>query len=420
MSVHVTRLAGGLTVASDRMESVETVSVGVYVDVGTRHETAATNGVAHILEHMAFKGTTTRSARDIAEQIEAVGGQMNAHTGREQTAYYVKLLKEDLDLGVELIADILQNSVFDPEELERERGVILQELGQVEDTPDDVIFDRFGEIAYPDQAVGRPVLGKADIIASLPRQALVDFRSAFYAAPRMVLCAAGRLDHAHLLRLAEARFSGLSASSHDGLVAARWEGGEYRQDDDLEQVHLTIGFPGVSYTDPDFWSANVLATVLGGGMSSRLFQEVRERRGLCYAISAWSSSLVDGGNFGVYTGTGPDAVAELVPVLAEELRRIAATPPAAEEMARARAQLRAGLLMGLESTSARMDALGSQILTYGRPLPPEEIVAQVESVSAEQVAAAGRRLFAGAPALAAIGPLRRLESLAAIRGRLSA
>jgi predicted Zn-dependent peptidase len=410
MSVQVSKLANGLTVASDAMASVETVSVGVYVDVGTRHERAETNGVAHILEHMAFKGTTTRSARDIAEQIEAVGGQMNAHTGREQTAYYVKVLKEDLELGVELIADILQNSVFDPEELERERGVILQELGQVEDTPDDVIFDRFGEVAYPEQAVGRPVLGKADIIASLPRQSLIDFRGAFYAAPRMMLCAAGRT---------EARFAALPSVTADGIVPARWEGGEYREDDDLEQVHLTIGFPGVSHTDPDFWAANVLATVLGGGMSSRLFQELRERRGLCYSVSAWSSSLVDGGSFGVYTGTGPDAVAELVPVLAEELRRIATEPPPAAEMARARAQIRAGLLMGLESTSARMDALGSQILTYGRPLPPDEIVARIDAVTAEHVAASGRRLFAGTPALAAIGPLARLEPLSRIRARLA-
>jgi predicted Zn-dependent peptidase len=417
MSVTVSRLANGLTVATDRMESVETVSVGVYVDVGTRHEEAETNGVAHILEHMAFKGTTTRTARDIAEQIDAVGGQMNAHTGREQTAYYVKLLKGDLELGVDIIADILLNSVFSPDELERERGVILQELGQVEDTPDDVIFDRFGEIAYPGQAVGRPVLGTAEIIATLPRQALVDFRARFYGATRMVLCAAGRVDHGELVRLAERRFVSLAHSAGDAIEPARWEGGEYRKKDDLEQIHMTLGFPGVSYTDEDYWAANMLATILGGGMSSRLFQEVRERRGLCYAISAWSASLVDGGSFGIYTGTGPDAVVELVPVLTEELRRAGEAAPA-DEIARARAQIRAGTLMGLESTSARMDALGSQILIYGRPLPPEEIVARVEAVDAAHIARVARRLFAGQPSLAAIGPIARLESLAKIRGRL--
>jgi predicted Zn-dependent peptidase len=417
MSVKVSKLANGLTVATDRMESVETVSVGVYVDVGTRQEEAEANGVAHILEHMAFKGTTTRTARDIAEQIDAVGGQMNAHTGREQTAYYVKLLKEDLELGVDIIADILLNSVFSPDELERERGVILQELGQVEDTPDDVIFDRFGEIAYPGQAVGRPVLGTAEIIATLPRQALVDFRARFYGASRMVLCAAGRVDHGELVRLAERRFASLAHSAGDAIEPARWEGGEYRKKDDLEQIHMTLGFPGVSYTDEDYWAANVLATILGGGMSSRLFQEVRERRGLCYAISAWSASLVDGGSFGIYTGTGPDAVVELVPVLTEELRRAGEAAPA-DEIARARAQIRAGTLMGLESTSARMDALGSQILIYGRPLPPEEIVARVEAVDAAHIARVARRLFAGPPTLAAIGPIARLESLAKIRDRL--
>lgn len=418
MSIKTTKLSNGLTVATDHMASVETVSVGVYVDVGTRQEEAETNGVAHILEHMAFKGTTTRSARDIAEQIEAVGGQMNAHTGREQTAYYVKLLKEDLTLGVDIIADILLNSVFAPDELERERGVILQELGQVEDTPDDVIFDRFGEVAYPDQAVGRPVLGKADIIASLPRQALVDFCESFYGASHMVFCAAGRVDHAELVRLAESRFAALRPLGRNGIKPARWHGGEFRQEDDLEQVHMTLGFPGVSYTDDDYWAANVLATVLGGGMSSRLFQEVRERRGLCYAISAWSGSLVDGGSFGIYTGTGPEAVVELVPVLAEELKRAAIAAPI-EEISRARAQIRASLLMGLESTSARMDALGSQILTYGRPLSTEEIVARVNAVDADNIARVARRIFTGAPTMAAIGPIGRLETLEKIRARLA-
>jgi predicted Zn-dependent peptidase len=417
MTIKITKLSNGLTVATDHMTSVETVSVGVYVDVGTRQEEAETNGVAHILEHMAFKGTTTRSARDIAEQIEAVGGQMNAHTGREQTAYYVKLLKEDLTLGVDIIADILLNSVFAPDELERERGVILQELGQVEDTPDDVIFDRFGEVAYPDQAVGRPVLGRAEIISTLPRQALVDFRESFYGASRMVFCAAGRVDHDELVRLAQGRFSALRPVGSDGLRPARWQGGEYREEDDLEQVHMTLGFPGVSYTDDDYWAANVLATMLGGGMSSRLFQEVRERRGLCYAISAWSGSLVDGGSFGIYTGTGPEAVVELVPVLTEELKRASIAAPM-DEIARARAQIRAGLLMGLESTSARMDALGSQILTYGRPLPTEEIVARVNAVDGENIARVARRIFSGAPTMAAIGPIGRLETLAKIRARL--
>src|SRR4030095_4579871 len=209
--VQVTRLPNGLTVASDPMDSVESVSVGVYVAVGTRHERAAHNGVAHLREHRAFKGTATRSARDIAEQVEAVGGIMNAHTGREQTAYYVKLLKEDLALGVDLLADILINSVFDADELDRERGVILQEIGQVEDTPDDVIFDHFQAAAYPQQSLGRPVLGTADIIKNVPRRAVIDYQRRHYGASTMVVAASGRLEHERLVKLAERAFGQLGA-----------------------------------------------------------------------------------------------------------------------------------------------------------------------------------------------------------------
>jgi predicted Zn-dependent peptidase len=418
MSVRVTKLASGLTVASDAMASVETVSVGVYVGVGTRQEEASANGVAHFLEHMAFKGTATRSARDIAEQIEAVGGQMNAHTGREQTAYYVKLLKEDLALGVDIIADILLNSTFAAEEIERERGVILQELGQVEDTPDDRLFDRFGETAYPEQAIGRPILGTSDIIENLPREALLRFRAEHYGADQMVLCAAGKLDHDELVRLGELAFASLPRRASTPLTTARWSGGEYRETDELEQIHLALGFPGVSFVDRDYWSANLLATILGGGMSSRLFQELRERRGLCYAVSAWASSLIDGGGFGVYTGTGPEQVGELMPVLVDELRR-AFVPPSAEEIARAKAQIRAGVLMGLESTSARLDALGSQILIYGRPMPPQEIIQRIDEVTDEQIAAVARRFVSGAPTIAAIGPIESLMRIDEIRRRLS-
>lgn len=409
MSVKLTRLSNGLIVASDRMDTVESVSVGIYVAAGTRHEGPAENGVAHLLEHMAFKGTTTRSARDIAEQVEAVGGYMNAATGREQTAYYVKLLKEDLALGVELIADIILNSVYDPAELERERGVILQELGQVEDTPDDVIFDHFHEVAYPGQALGRPVLGKAEIIRAIPREAVMGFQQRRYGGQTMVLAAAGRLDHDVLVALAEKAFAKLPPRAEAHNEAARFSGGAFRAASDLEQVHLVLGFPAVSYTDPDYYAVQVLATLLGGGMSSRLFQELRENRGLCYAVSSFAASYVDGGVFGIYTGTGDDSVAEMMPVLAEQLRgvRHAITPG---ELGRARAQMKAGLLMSLESPNARADALGGQMLIFGRPISPEETAARIDAVSADDVLRAARRVFAGAPVLAAMGPLDHLES----------
>jgi predicted Zn-dependent peptidase len=418
-SVRIDTLQGGLRVATDRMEQVETVSVGVYVGAGTRHEPKALNGVAHMLEHMAFKGTATRDAKAIAEEIENVGAFMNAHTGREQTAYYIKCLKEDVDLALDILSDIFLNSAFDPAEFERERGVILQELGQVEDTPDDVIFDRFQETAFPDQAIGRPVLGTADIIKTLPRAAALDWRNGIYAPGNVVIAASGNLDPARFLARSSELFGSWHGAGQANEEPARYRGGEFRDDSDLEQAHLVLGFPGVGVRDPDYWAVQVYATLLGGGMSSRLFQEIREKRGLCYSISSHASSFADGGVFDVYTGTGEQEMKELIPALVAELRGSRALPQAAE-VRRAKAQMRAGLLMSLESTNARMDALGANLLIFGRDITPEEVSAKVEAVTAEDIARVATRILSGKPTLAALGPLAKLDPLAAIAARLAA
>lgn len=417
MTVRVTTLPNGLRVATDRMDSVETVSVGVWIGVGTRQEAAEFNGVAHMLEHMAFKGTTSRSARDIAEQIEAVGGSMNAHTSREQTAYFIKALKEDLPLAVDLLADILLRSTYDPDELQRERSVILQELGQAEDTPDDIIFDHFQEAAFPQQALGRPVLGRASIIEQLPREALVDFRLRHYGASGMILVAAGNLDHEAFVELVRKGFADLTPAGDMSYEASRYVGGEHRADQELEQVHLVLGFPGVSFTDPDYYGSMVLATLLGGGMSSRLFQEIREQRGLAYAVSAFSAPYLDGGVFAVYAGTGEKEMKELMAVLSEQLRDVRSPPPE-DEVRRARTQMKAGLLMSLESTGARMEGLGSQLLIYGRPIPVDEIVRRIDGVTPKDVARAAQRVFGGRPTVAAMGPLGGLESYDRLVARL--
>jgi predicted Zn-dependent peptidase len=418
MSVQVTILPNGLRVATDHMPQVETASVGVWIGVGTRQEAPEVNGVAHMLEHMAFKGTDTRSARDIAEQVEAVGGSMNAHTSREQTAYFLKVLKEDVKLAVDILADILMRSIYDPTELARERAVILQELGQAEDTPDDIIFDKFQEAAYPDQALGRPVLGRAEIIGRLPRDALVDFRTRHYGAQAMTVCAAGNIDHATLVALVSQAFADLPTSGDVSYESARYVGGEYRDAQDLEQVHLAVGFPGVSFADPDYYSSMVLATVLGGGMSSRLFQEIREQRGLAYGVSAYAAPYLDGGMFGVYAGTGEKETPELVQVLFEQLAGMRVPAPE-EEVHRARTQMRAGILMSQESTGARMEGLGTQLLIYGRPVPVEEMLRKIEAVSPDDVARVAHRIFAGRPTLAAIGPLGGLESYENLVSRLA-
>ena len=419
MSARVTTLPGGLRVVTEDMPWVETVSLGVWVDVGTRNEPAEINGVAHLLEHMAFKGTERRSARLIAEEVENVGGHLNAYTSREQTAFYAKVLKEDVPLGVDILSDILQHSTFDAAELERERTVIIQEIGQAADTPDDVIFDRFQEQAYPDQAMGRPVLGEAEIIKTIGRDAVAGYMNQHYAADRMVLSAAGALDHDRLVELAQRHFTDLPAYRGEPVEAARYQGGDQREDKDLEQVHLVLGFPGVSYADDDYYTASTLSTILGGGMSSRLFQEIREKRGLVYTVYSFASSYADGGIFGVYAGTGEDEVEELMPVLCDEIVKSADTMTEAE-VARARAQLKASILMGLESTSARCEHVASQLLIYGRPIEARELVRKIDEVDLGAVRRLAKRIFAGAPTFTALGPIAKVEGFDRILDRLKA
>jgi predicted Zn-dependent peptidase len=418
MTVRLTTLPNGLRIVTDRMDAVETVSLGVWVDVGTRHEPPAVNGVAHLLEHMAFKGTERRSALAIAEEIEAVGGHLNAYTSREHTAYYAKVLKEDVPLAVDILADILQHSAFDPVELDRERTVILQEIGQANDTPDDVIFDFFQERAYPDQAMGRPVLGRPEIIESIGRESVAGYLRDNYAAPRMVLAAAGKIDHDALVAQAESAFSGLARASAARTESAVYMGGDFREQRDLEQVHVVLGFSGVSYGDPDHYAATVLSTALGGGMSSRLFQEIREKRGLVYSIYSFAHGYRDGGLFGVYAGTGPDEVAELMPAICEEIRKVGDGLGAAE-LKRARAQLKAGILMSLESTSARCEQLAQHLLVYGELLDVADIVQRIEAVDNVAVTRVARRIMASRPTFAALGQIGHIEHFDRISARFA-
>jgi predicted Zn-dependent peptidase len=417
MTVRIDEVKPGLKLVTDTMDKVETATIGVWVEAGTRHESPEINGVAHMLEHMAFKGTRRRSARAIAEEIENVGGHLNAYTSREHTAYYAKVLKEDVALALDIIADILQNSVFAEEELTRERDVVVQEIGQAEDTPDDIIFDHFQAAAFPDQGLGRPVLGTEDIVKGLDRSAIQGYMRRNYGPPRLLVAAAGKVDHKALSDLAGRQFAGLDSATPASSDPARYEGGEYREERDLEQAHIVLGLPGVDFTDPGYYATSVLATLLGGGMSSRLFQEVREKRGLAYSVFAHTSSYADGGLFSVYAGTDPARLDELVPVLCEEIVKMC-EPVSAPELARARAQLKASVLMSLESTSARCESLARQMQVFGRPIPPAEIVAKIEAVDVQAVAKAARHLLSAKPTLAALGPLARLESFESVAQRL--
>ena len=418
-AIRLTRLPNGLTVVSEAMPRVETVSIGAYVAAGTRHETAEENGVSHFLEHMAFKGTERRDAAAIAREIENVGGHLNAYTAREQTAYYCKVLKEDLPLAADIIGDILTHSTFVPEELERERGVILQEIGQANDTPDDIVFDHFQATAFPDQPMGRPTLGTEATIRAMPREALVGYMRRHYGPSRMIVAAAGAVDHDALLDLVRRHFADLPEASPPPAEPARYVGGEFREERDLDQVHIVLGFPGVAYADPLHYPTLLLSTLLGGGMSSRLFQEIREKRGLVYSIYSYASPFVDSGLFAIYAGTGEKEAEELVPVTLEELRKVQ-HDVTQEELDRAKAQFRAGLLMSLESTGSRIEQLARQLQVYGRIVPVEEIKARIAAVTVGQVQEAAARAFRGRPTLAALGPAGKVPSLPVIAEKLAA
>lgn len=403
MTPQVTTLDNGVTIASDPMDTVETVSVGAWVGVGTRHEPDEINGIAHLLEHMVFKGTARRSAYDIAAEIEAVGGHLNAYTAREHTAYYAKVLKEDLALACDLIADLVRHPTLDATELDRERHVILQEIYQAEDTPDDIIFDHFQATAYPKQPMGLPVLGTAESIATIDQATLKRFIDEHYVGARTVIAASGRLEHDHLVELVAEAFADLPKGHVNGETKASYVGGDFRGERPLEQMHVLLGFEGLSFADGDFYAASVLSTLFGGGMSSRLFQEVREKRGLVYAIQSFLSCYDDGGTFGIYAGTGSEQVGELMPLICDEISSVAKTA-SDEETARAAAQLKASILMGRESTSGRAEQLARQIMIFGRPLTTDEVVTGIEAVDAAAVKRVAKRMFSSAPTLAALGP----------------
>ena len=416
-TVRVSTLPNGLTVATDVMPGIETVSVGVWVAVGTRHEPEALNGISHLLEHMAFKGTERRSATDIAVEIESVGGNLNAYTGRERTCYYAKMLAEDLPLATDILADILQHSRFDAEELERERHVILQEIGQAEDTPDDIVFDHFQETAYPDQALGWPVLGRSEVIERLDRTEVAGYMQRHYGAKGTIIAAAGRVDHDAFVANVGDLFGGLGDVNGTAPTPGRYAGGDRRVERSLEQLHIVLGFEGIGYRDPDYYALGVLSALYGGGMSSRLFQKIREERGLAYSVYSFIQSYADGGLFGVYAGTSSEEVGQVADIVAEELKHLPERVTEVE-IARARAQMRADLLMGRESTSSRAEQVSGQLFAYGAPISTDTLLARIEAVDRDAVARVAQRLMASRPTVTSIGPTKHVPAADDVAAKL--
>lgn len=409
MSIITSTLPNGLTVATDEMADVASASVGVWVHAGARHETLAQNGLSHMLEHMAFKGTTKRSALDIANEVEAVGGHLNAYTAREQTCYYARMLKDDVALGADILADIVREPVFAADELERERGVILQEIGQAEDTPDDIVFDMVQEAAYSDQPMGRSILGTAERVSNFTADDCADYRSTHYEPGSMVFAAAGAVAHSDMEQLAHSLFGDMTGQTRPAQAGAQFRPTVQVRGRPLEQMHVALTFDGIGLDDPDYYAAQVLATALGGGMSSRLFQEVREKRGLVYSVYAYANGATDCGQFGIYAGTGPQQTAELMDVLADECAG-AGQNLTDDDIDRARAQMRAGVVMALESSAQRAEQMARQLQLLGRIVPIEEQLADLEKVDQAAVAGVAGRIFADRPAAAFVGPDAVIET----------
>ncbi|ODT08474.1 MAG: peptidase M16 [Mesorhizobium sp. SCN 65-20] len=408
MSVEVSRLSNGLTVATETLPSVETVALGTWVKSGARNERDDEHGMAHLLEHMAFKGTKSRSAFEIASQIENVGGEINAATSVETTSFYARVLSGDVPLAVDILSDILQDSEFDPEELEREQHVILQEIGAAHDTPDDIVFDRFTETAFRHQTLGRSILGTPETVKSFTSDQLHDFMNRQYGAERMVVVAAGDVKHDDFVREVEKRLGNFRPKAESAIPQyAQYVGGDFREDRDLMDAQIVLGFEGRAYHVRDFYASQVLSMILGGGMSSRLFQEVREKRGLCYSVYAFHWGFSDTGIFGIHAATGQSDIAELLPVIIGELQK-AGESILQEELDRARAQYRAGLIMSAESCSSRASQIARQLLLFGRPIAKEELMERLSALTIERLTDLSARMFSTRPTITAVGPVGTL------------
>ena len=419
MTLRFDTLPNGFRIVTEHMPGLMSASIGIWVQAGGRHERPEQNGIAHFLEHMAFKGTKTRSPLQIAEAIEDVGGYINAYTSKDMTAYYARVLSADVGLALDVISDIVLNPVFDPREIETERNVILQEIGQTLDTPDDIIFDWLQEVSYPDQPFGRTILGPAKRVGAFSQQDLINFVAQHYGPNQMILSAAGGVDHDEILTKATELFGHLPRHEPFQMLRADFLGGEKRKVKKLEQAHFTLSFEAPSYRAPDVYAAQIYGMALGGGMSSRLFQKVREENGLCYTIFAQSGAYEDTGQITIYAGTSSEEIASLAQLTVEELKR-APQDMSSTEVERARVQLKAGLLMGLESPSSRAERLARLLAIYDRVPSLDEAIAKIDAVTCQDVREFAANMNMARSAMVLYGPISKAPDLASLRKALAA
>ena len=394
-----------MTIASDEYTHFETASIGIWVKAGSRSEKISQHGITHLLEHMAFKGTKTRTARDIVAEIEAVGGELNAATSVENTAFYVRIMKEDIELAIDILADIVLNAVIDPSELEREKHVIIQEIGANFDSPEDYTGDLFLQTAWPDQAIGRSIMGTEESIESIDSSALKNYMAQQYLAPNMVLASAGAINHEHVVKLAKQKFLELPTNSGNAIQTAKYIGGEKFETRDLHEVQIYLGFEGYPYGHENFYAIQMLSLILGGGMSSRLFQVAREEKGLCYSVFASHLGFEDTGLIAINAATGKEDISELMDVIIGELSKIG-NDVTEDEVTIAKAQIKANLMMALESPSTRSSQIARQVLVYGRVLEKAEIFSKLDAINADDIRNLAKLVFSQrVPTLTAVGPV---------------
>ena len=409
------RLASGLTIYVDPMPGLESAAIGVWAQAGSVDERADEHGLAHLLEHMAFKGTTTRTARDIAEEIEAVGGYLNAATSNQRTGYYVRVLNDDIALAIDILSDILINPQFDENEFAREKEVVTQEIGEAADTPDDVVFENLQAISWSGHALARPILGTPQSVRGHTTDGLRAFMARGYQPERMIVAAAGGVDVDDFVRRIETAFAGLASQGEgNARTPPQFKGGVKHDKRAIEQTHIAVAFSGVSARDDDFFAARIFAEALGGGMSSRLFQKVREEKGLAYSVYAFSDSYDDCGLVGCYAGADAGEIPAIAAVFREEIEAMAGGVDTAE-IARARSMLRASMLMSLESPAARIENAAGQLFRDGNILTAEEVTARLNAVSAADVRRVAARAAEGPAALSLVGtadPDQAIKALA--------
>lgn len=405
MQSELTTLENGLRIVSADRPGTESVSLGIWINTGSARENEGINGLSHFLEHMVFKGTPTRTSFQIDAEIEDAGGQTNAYTSREITSFYAKMLKGDAELALDVLADIVLNASFPDEEVSKERDVVIQEIKQTIDTPDDIIFDYFQQQAFPNQPLGRSILGPIEKVSGYTAEDLRNYRKNFYTAENICVCAVGNINHQDFVEMVKKRFSNLPKQPERKFPEQNYVGGYFAEPRDIEQVHVLIGFQGVSYHDDDYYSAAIMSAILGGGTTSRLFQEVREKRGLVYSVYSFINAHRSNGLMGIYAGTTRELLKELIPVAVEEINKIRTLPVSEEELRRAKVQFKASMLMGLESSSTTSEVYARQMLVFNRIIPTEEMTAKIDAVSADDILKTARRIFSSKPTYALVGDI---------------